>query len=313
MPIAPTLREPAGSVACAGMARPSLRDVPGLRVGHWTDATRRTGCTVILAPDEGAVAGVEVRGSAPGTRETDLLRPTALVERINAICLAGGSAFGLAAADGVMRRLAERGIGFATSIRPVPIVPAAILFDLGVGDAEAYPDADAGYAATRDAEGNDGPLEGRVGAGTGATVAKLAGPGNGQPGGVGSAARQLPDGSTVGALVVNNALGEVYSRDGRRLVATAGGDARPPHMGNTVLVVVGTDASLDRAQCRKLAELGHDALSIGIRPSHTLFDGDVAFAMSSGDGSRMAAEPFFGLGLATLDVIGEAIERSVAG
>jgi L-aminopeptidase/D-esterase-like protein len=295
------------------MARPSLRDVPGLRVGHWTDSTRRTGCTVILAPDDGAVAGVEVRGSAPGTRETDLLRPTALVERINAICLAGGSAFGMAAADGVMWRLAERGIGFATGIRPVPIVPAAVLFDLGVGDGEAYPDADAGYAATRAAEGNDGPLEGRVGAGTGATVAKLGGLGNGQPGGVGSAARKLPDGSTLGALLVNNALGEVYARDGRRLIATDGAEARPPPMGNTVLVVVGTDASLDRAQCRKVAELAHDALAIGVRPSHTMFDGDVAFAMSTGDGSRMPGEPFFGLGLAILDVVGEAIERSVAG
>jgi L-aminopeptidase/D-esterase-like protein len=294
------------------MASLSLRDVPGLRVGHWTDATRRTGCTVILAPDEGAVAGVEVRGSAPGTRETDLVRPTALVERINAVCLAGGSAFGLAAADGVMRRLAERGIGFATGIRPVPIVPAAILFDLGVGDPEAYPDADAGYAATRAAEGNDGPLEGRVGAGTGATVAKLAGAGSGQPGGVGSAARRLSDGSTVGALVVNNALGEVYSRDGRRLVATAG-EPTPPPLGNTILVVIGTDAPLDRAQCRKLAEIGHDALAIGIRPAHTTFDGDVVFAMSSGDGTRLAVEPFFALGLAVLDVVGEAIERSVAG
>src|ERR671914_941269 len=171
----------------------TLRDVPGIRVGHWTDAEARTGCTVVLAPDGGAVAGVDVRGSAPGTRETDLLRPTALVERINAICLAGGSAFGLAAADGVMRRLAERGIGFATGVRPVPIVPAAILFDLGVGDPLAFPNADAGYAATRAAERNDGPLEGRIGAGTGATVAKMAGPGQALPGGIGSAARLLPD------------------------------------------------------------------------------------------------------------------------
>ena len=292
------------------MTRGSLRDVPGLRVGHWTDAERRTGCTVVLAPDGGAVAGVEVRGSAPGTRETDLLRPTALVERINAICLAGGSAFGLAAADGVMRRLAERGIGFATGIRPVPIVPAAILFDLGVGDPEAFPDVDAGYAATLAAEANDGPIEGRVGAGTGATVAKLSGPGSGQPGGIGSAARRLPDGSTVGALVANNALGEVFARDGTRLVA-AKGAPQPPPLGNTALVVIGTDASVDRAQCRKLAEVGHDALAIGIRPTHTMFDGDVVFTMSTGDGSPMAAEPFFALGLTVLDVVGEAIERSV--
>jgi L-aminopeptidase/D-esterase-like protein len=291
--------------------RLTLRDVPGLRVGHWTDADRRTGCTVVLAPDDGAVAGVEVRGSAPGTRETDLLRPTALVERVHAICLAGGSAFGLAAADGVMRRLSERGIGFATGIRPVPIVPAAILFDLGVGDPEAHPDADAGYAATRAAEGNDGSLEGRVGAGTGATVAKLGRPGSGQPGGIGSVARRLPDGSTVGAVVANNALGEVFARDGRRLAAAVGA-AQPP-LGNTVLVVIGTDASIDRAQCRKLAELGHDALAIGIRPTHTMFDGDVVFTMSTGDGSPMALEPFFALGQAALDVVGEAIERSVLG
>ena len=292
--------------------RLTLRDVPRLKVGHWTDAARGTGCTVVLAPDDGAVAGAEVRGSAPGTRETDLLRPTALVERINAICLAGGSAFGLAAADGVMRRLAERGIGFATGIRPVPIVPAAILFDLGVGDPEAFPDADAGYAATVAAEGNEGPVEGRVGAGTGATVAKLSGPSGGQPGGIGSAARRLPDGTTVGALVANNALGEVFARDGRRLAAAAG-LAQPPPVGNTALVVIGTDAPIDRSQCRKLAELGHDALAIGIRPGHTAFDGDVVFTMSTGDGSRVSTELFFALGLAILDVVGEAIERSVEG
>ncbi len=292
------------------MTRLSLRDVPGLRVGHWTDTTGLTGCTVVLAPDSGAVAGVDVRGSAPGTRETDLLRPTALVERVNAICLAGGSAFGLAAADGVMRRLAERGIGFATGVRPVPIVPAAILFDLGVGDPLAFPDADAGYAATAAAERNDGPIEGRVGAGTGATVAKMAGPQAAKPGGVGSAARRLPDGSTLGALVANNALGDIHARDGTPM-AVASGAPQPP-VGNTTLVVIGTDANLDRAQCRKLAELGHDALAIGIRPTHTLFDGDVVFTMSTGDGSRLALEPFMAFGAAAVDVVGEAIERSVS-
>jgi len=288
----------------------TLRDVPGLRVGHWTDATGLTGCTVVLAPDSGVVAGVDVRGSAPGTRETDLPRPTALVERINAICLAGGSAFGLAAADGVMRRLSERGIGFATGIRPVPIVPAAILFDLGVGDPLAVPDADAGYTAALAAEGNDGPLEGRIGAGTGATVAKMAGPEHAKPGGVGSAARRLPDDSIIGALVVNNALGDIHARDGTAMVR-AGGTPQAPAPGNTTLVVLGTDASLDRAQCRKLAELGHDALAIGIRPTHTLFDGDVVFTMSTGDGSRLTPEAFMALGVAAVDAVGEAIERSV--
>lgn len=292
------------------MKRLTIRDVPGIRVGHWTDVARRTGCTVILAPDEGALAGVDVRGAAPGTRETDLLRPTALVERINAICLAGGSAFGLAAADGVMRRLAERGVGFATGVRPVPIVPAAILFDLGVGDPDAHPDADAGHRATLEAEENGGPLEGRIGAGTGATVAKLGGAEQARPGGVGSAARRFADGRVVGALVANNAIGNVHARDGRPLAVTDVADVSPP-MGNTVLVVVATDAPLDRAQCRRLAELGHDAMARVIRPIHTMFDGDVVFTLSTGDGSPSGPEAFLELTLAADDAIGEAIERSV--
>jgi L-aminopeptidase/D-esterase-like protein len=295
----------------APVERLTLRDVPGIQVGHWTGAIARTGCTVVLAPDEGAVAGVEVRGSAPGTRETDLLRPTALVERIHAVCLAGGSAFGLAAADGVVRRLAERGVGFPTGVRPVPIVPAAILFDLAVGDAQAFPDADAGYAATLAAESNDGALEGQVGAGTGATVAKLGGVEHARPGGIGSAARRLPDGTVIGGLVVNNALGDIVARDGSPLASGSDGPLPPPVV-NTTLVVVATDAPVDRAQCRKLAEIGHDALAIGIRPTHTMFDGDIVFALGTGDASRVAPESFFALGSALVDALGEAIERSVA-
>jgi L-aminopeptidase/D-esterase-like protein len=291
----------------------TIRDVPGIRVGHWTDSEARTGCTVVLGPDLGMVAGVDVRGSAPGTRETDLMRPTALVERIHAICLAGGSAFGLAAADGVMRRLAERGVGFVTAVRPVPIVPAAILFDLNVGDPDAYPTADAGAAATMAAESNDGTLEGRVGAGSGATVAKLGGAEHARPGGVGSAARRLPGGEVVGALVVNNALGDVYSRDGSLLVGRPADAAQSPSAGNTTLIVVATDVSVDRAQARKLAELGHDALARGIRPAHTMFDGDVVFAVSSGDGTPNHPETLLEIGAAADDAIGEAIERSVAG
>jgi L-aminopeptidase/D-esterase-like protein len=291
--------------------RLTIRDVPGIRVGHWTDPTAQTGCTVVLADDGGMVAGIDVRGAAPGTRETDLLRPTALVERINAICLAGGSAFGLAAADGVMRRLAERGIGFATGIRPVPIVPAAILFDLGVGDPDAYPTADAGHAASLAAEADDGQLEGRVGAGTGATVAKLGGTADAHPGGVGSAARRLANGQVVGALVVTNALGDIHARNGRVLIGSTG-QAAAPRAGNTTLVVVATDAPLDRAQCRRLAEMGHDAIARGVRPAHTMFDGDVVFAASTADGSASNAESFLALALAADDAIGEAIERSVA-
>jgi L-aminopeptidase/D-esterase-like protein len=231
---------------------------------------------------------------------------------VHAICLAGGSAFGLAAADGVVRRLAERGIGFPTAVRPVPIVPAAILFDLGVGDPAAFPGSDEGYAATIAAEAGEGPLEGRVGAGTGATVAKLGGADRGHPGGVGSAARRLPDGHVVGALVVTNALGDIHARDGRPLVTSASGPLPPPVV-NTTLVVVATDAPLDRAQCRKLSEVAHDALAIGIRPVHTLFDGDVVFTLSTADGSRASPEALFGLGGAAVDAVGEAIERSVRG
>ncbi len=288
--------------------RLTIRDVPGIRVGHWTDATARTGCTVILADDDGMVAGVDVRGSAPGTRETDLLRPTALVERIHAICLAGGSAFGLGAADGVMRRLAERGVGFPTPQRPVPIVPGAILYDLGVGDTEAFPGPDAGYAAALAAESNEGPLEGRVGAGSGATVAKLAG--DGLPAGIGSATLGTPDGNLVGAIVANNALGEIFARDGR-VLAAANGPPQPPAAGNTVLGVVATDAPLDRAQCRRLAELAHDALARAVRPVHTMYDGDVMFAVSTGDGRTAPPEAFFAVASAMDDAVAEAIERSV--
>jgi L-aminopeptidase/D-esterase-like protein len=291
----------------------TLRDVPGLQVGHATDQAGQTGCTVVLATD-GAVAGVDVRGSAPGTRETDLLRPGALVERIHGVCLAGGSAFGLAAADGVMRYLAERGIGFETGLRPVPIVPAAILFDLGVGSPDVAPGVDDGYAACLAAERGDGELEGRVGAGTGATVGKLAGMDRASPGGVGSAGTRLPDGSTLAALVVNNAIGNVVGRDGRILagdpdaVPTAGAPGA-----NTVLVVVATDATLDRGQCRKLAELAHDGIAQAISPPHTLLDGDVAFALST----RRAAAPeslpeLVAMGAAVVEVVRTAVERSVA-
>jgi L-aminopeptidase/D-esterase-like protein len=292
------------------MSELTIRDVPGIRVGHWTDAGARTGCTVVLAPDAGAVGGCDVRGSATGTRETDLFRHTALGVPVNAICLAGGSAFGLAAADGVMRRLAERGVGYPTGVRPVPIVPAAILYDLGVGDGLAFPDADAGYAATIAAETDEGELEGAVGAGTGATCAKLGGVGDGQPGGVGSAARELTDGALIGALVVNNALGDVHARDGTPLV-THTGTSTPPPLVNTTLVVVATDASIDRAQAQKLAELAHDGLARAIRPAHTMFDGDVAFVLGTEPAGSAEPGRFIELANAADEAIREAVERSV--
>ena len=296
------------------MERLTLRDVPGLRVGHATDAEAVTGCTVVLATD-GAIAGVDVRGAAPGTRETDLLRPGSLVERVHAICLAGGSAFGLAAADGVMRWLAEHGIGFATEGGPVPIVPAAILFDLGVGRADVRPTAEDGYRACAAADsGSDGPLEGSVGAGTGATVAKLAGPAAVRKGGVGMAGRRLGDGHVLAAMAVCNALGSVIGRDGviiagsRHLPESA---EAPRHLEHTTLAVIGTDVDLDRTQCQRLAQLGHDALARSIVPVHTMFDGDTVFALSTGVGTAMEAAEFLGLGVLAVEVLSEAIERSV--
>ncbi len=295
------------------MERLTLRDVPGLRVGHATDAEAVTGCTVVLATD-GAVAGVDVRGAAPGTRETDLLRPGSLVERIHAVCLAGGSAFGLAAADGVMRWLAERDIGFPTEGGPVPIVPAAILFDLGIGRSDVRPTADDGYAACAAAEAATEPLEGSVGAGTGATVAKLAGPAAIRKGGVGMAGRRLRDGSTLAAMAVCNALGSVVGRDGRIIAGSRhipDGSRAPRQLEHTTLAVIGTDAVLDRAQCRRLAQLGHDALARSISPVHTMFDGDTVFALSTGSGPPMDPGDFMGLGVLAVEVLSEAIERSV--
>lgn len=271
---------------------------------------------MVLATD-GAVAGVDVRGAAPGTRETDLLRPGSLVERIHAVCLAGGSAFGLAAADGVMRWLAERGIGFATDGGPVPIVPAAILFDLGVGRADVRPTDEDGYAACDAAEAAAStiPLEGSVGAGTGATVAKLAGPAAVRKGGVGMAGRRLRDGHVLAAMAVCNALGSVVGRDGRMIAGSRrlpeSAEGAPRNLEHTTLAVIGTDAPLDRSQCRRLAQLGHDALARSIVPVHTMFDGDAVFALSTGDGSTMDAGEFLGIGIVAVEVLSEAVERSV--
>ena len=200
-----------------GTASGGLTDVAGIKLGHYTLSQRPTGCTVVLVED-GAVAGVDVRGSAPGTRETDLLRPTGLVDQVHAIVLAGGSAFGLAAASGVVQYLEERGIGFVTPTAKVPIVPAAILYDLGVGDASIRPTAECGYRAARAA--TDGPVvEGNVGAGAGATVGKLAGAGRAMKSGLGSASVSLASGLTVAALVAVNAVGDIIDPHTNRIVA----------------------------------------------------------------------------------------------
>jgi len=304
---------------------PAITDVPGIRVGHATDLAALTGCTVVLA-EAGAVGGVDVRGSAPGTRETDLLRPMNLVQRAHAILLTGGSAFGLGAADGVMRYLEERNVGFDTGVAGaprVPIVPAAVIFDLRVGDPRARPTAQMAYKACRKAS----PLvgEGSVGAGTGATVGKLLGIQQAMKGGVGTWSVTVPGGTVVGALVVVNAFGDVLDdRTGRILAgARAPGEegfadtARalqqleiPRGVGigeNTTLVVVATNARLSKEETNWLARVAHDGLARVISPVHTLYDGDTVFALSLGD----ARSHLLPLGAAAVEAVAEAVQRAV--
>jgi L-aminopeptidase/D-esterase-like protein len=275
----------------------SITDVRGIEVGHFSDARRPTGCTVILARD-GAVGGVDVRGAAPGTRETDLLAPGNLVTHVHAVMLAGGSAWGLAAADGAMRWLEERGIGLDVRFGTLPIVPAAVLFDLPLGDARIRPDAAAGYAAC-EAASAEPPAEGNVGAGSGALVGKLFGAERAMKGGIGSASVTV-GGVTVGALVACNALGDVIDPDTARVVAgarTADGRAlldtrrallrgeppRPLLAGtNTTLGVIATDAVLTKVQAQRLAAVAHDGLARAINPVHTMSDGDTLFALATG-------------------------------
>ena len=305
----------------------SICDVAGLSVGHCTDARRPTGCTVVRC-EQGAVCGVDVRGAAPGTRETDLLDPVNLVDRVHAVLLTGGSAFGLDAAGGVMRWLDEHGHGHAVGAVRVPIVPAAVLFDLWVGDARIRPDADAGYAACA-AASREAPAEGSVGAGAGATVGKLFGPERAMKGGIGSASVTV-NGITVAALVAVNAVGDVIdpasgevvagarSADGARRIGTtrallAGEVPRLLQPGAaTTIGVVATDAALDKAQCRKLASMAHDGLARSIWPVHTPFDGDTVFALSTArDVADMTAADSLALGVTLRELLEEAITRAV--
>ena len=275
----------------------SITDVQGLLVGHFTDTRRPTGCTVVITPD-GAVAGVDVRGAAPGTRETDLLHPSNLVDKAHAVLLAGGSAWGLDAAAGVMRWLEEHGHGYRVPYGLVPIVPAAVLFDLPVGDWRIRPDAQAGYAACMQAS-RQRPADGNVGAGAGALVGKLFGISRAMKGGIGSASITL-EGVTVGAIVAVNALGDVVdpasgatiagarTADGRSLLhirnaILAGEQPNPLLAGtNTTLGVVATDAVLTKAQAHRLAQVAHDGLARSINPVHTMSDGDTVFALGTG-------------------------------
>lgn len=255
-----------------------ITDVPGVRAGHWTDAVARTGCTVMLFP-AGTVASGEVRGGAPGTREFDLLAPERLVDHLDAVVLAGGSAFGLAACDGVVRWCEERGMGFPTASGPVPIVVGAVLYDLMVGDGSARPDADAGYAACVAA--TDGPVDtGAVGAGTGATVAKWRGREHARPGGVGSASCRDGD-LVVSALVAVNAFGDVRDSGDEREVVAAAVDAAGAFE-HTTIGVVATNATLSKSQCLLVAQAGHDGLARALEPAHTTVDGDALVAAAVG-------------------------------
>ena len=287
----------------------AITDVPGIKVGQAEDLEALTGCTVVLC-GKGAVGGVDQRGGAPGTRETDLLRPMHLVQKVHAVLLAGGSAFGLDAATGVMRYLEERGIGFDAQVARVPIVPAAILFDLGLGDAKVRPDAAMGYRACENAS-TGRPAEGNAGAGMGASIGKILGTGGAMKAGLGTASVDLGGGCIVGAIVAVNALGDVVDPGSGRILAGArpaklgparvGGDGpfadtlavmrgfvgktalRFASHSNTVIGVVATNAALTKDEANKVAQMAHDGLARVVRPAHTLFDGDTLFALSTGE------------------------------
>ncbi|HJZ97126.1 MAG TPA: P1 family peptidase [Candidatus Solibacter sp.] len=316
----------AGTASGAG----SIADVPGIQVGHAQDSEARTGCTVLLCGREGAVAGVDVRGAAPGTRETDLLDPSNLVDRVHAIVMTGGSVFGLDSACGVVRFLEERGIGYDTGAARVPIVPAAVIYDLGVGKAHVRPDSAMGYEACQRASDRE-VREGQIGAGAGATVGKIIGHDHASPGGVGTASIKLRDGATVGVLVVVNSFGDIVDPATGEILAGARrpdasgwldtlselaqapsdvGSVKPgsksfPGIENTTLAVVATDAAFSKAQARRIASMAHDGLARAIRPVHTMFDGDTVFALSTGK----ARSDVTTVGAVAADLISTAIAR----
>ncbi|WP_431266071.1 P1 family peptidase [Roseateles chitinivorans] len=308
--------------AASGDDAGALCDVAGLKVGHFTHPSVPTGCSVVLC-EAGATAGVDVRGAAPGTRDLELLRPENTVQQVHAILLTGGSAFGLAAADGVMRWLAERGHGFPVGQVRVPIVPAAVLFDLWRHGASTAPDAAAGRAACETASADE-RSRGRVGAGTGATVGKLLGVERSMPGGLGMATVRI-GGATLSAMVAVNAVGDVVDARGEVLAGSRGADGRPRSTvqalldgerpggalqgSATTIGVIATDARLTKAQATKLAQIAHDGLARAIHPVHTVMDGDVMFALATGaadiDGDMTL------LGAVAAEVVARAIVDAV--
>lgn len=306
----------------------AITDIAGIKVGHFTDARRPTGCTVVLA-EQGATGGVDVRGAAPGTRETDLLNPLNTVEQIHGVVLSGGSAFGLDAAAGVVRYLEEKAIGYDMGVARVPIVTAAVLYDLGVGDARIRPDGEAGYKACRAANA-DPPAEGNVGAGAGASVGKLFGLDRAMKGGVGTAAVRA-GGFAVGAIVAVNAAGDVVdphtgnviagarTKDGKAMLdvrqailrgeVAAGAQAGRGPGTSTTIGVVATDAMLTKAQANKVAQMAHDGLARAISPVHTPLDGDTVFALATGKAGKSASVML--IGALAAEVMAAAIVRAV--
>ena len=302
----------------------AITDVPGIRVGQWTDKKAATGCTVVLCESALAVA-VDTRGGAPGTRETDVLAGQNVVRKAHAIVLTGGSAFGLATADGVVRWCEENEIGFPTRQRRVPIVSAAVLYDLGVGSPDAAPDAAAGYTAASRAKGGQ-IREGNVGAGVGATVAKLLGPGRALKGGLGTASAVGPRGLIVGAIVATNAGGLVFDPHTGELVAGPRKDgggfiglaetlhqrtaAMEAMLENTTLICIATNASLAHHQLQRIAIHAHDALARVVVPAHTFSDGDSVFAISMGGVEPADDDPLL-VGMLTMRAVEQALLRSV--
>ena len=305
-----------------------LTEVPGIKVGHHTLAERPTGCTVILVEGEGAVGGVSQRGGAPGTSETDLLHPLNMVDKVNAVVLSGGSAYGLDARQGVVRYLEERGAGWKVASGVVPIVPAAILFDLGFGGApKVRPTADCGYKAAASAS-VDLVAEGNVGAGAGATVGKMGG--HPMKGGIGSASIALPSGLVVGAIVAVNAVGDVIdpqtgqvvagvrAEDGKTLAdvrkllraGTAGRRPQPRPGESTTIGLVATNARLSKADVNRVALMADDGFARAINPAHTTGDGDTVFALATGrwDGEASASV----VGALAAEAMAEAIVRAVS-
>jgi len=301
----------------------TITAVPGIRVGHATDLEGLTGCTVVLC-EAGAVGGVDQRGGAPGTRETDLLRPLHLVEKVHAVFLAGGSAFGLAAGDGVMRYLAEKGVGFDAGVARVPIVPGAILFDLDLGDPEARPNAEMGYAACLKAT-DKRVVEGNVGAGTGASVGRILGAAQAMKGGLGSAAVRLGGDLVVGAVMAVNGFGDVVDPatgeiaagalrpDGKgpvdtlRVMAQMAGSGSPALASSTVIGVVASNARLTKEEANKVAQMAQDGIARTMRPAHTMYDGDTIFALATGG---VAADVNV-VGAYAAEVVAESVLRAV--